>query len=696
MVRPYEGAISVDNNGEFSLALPAEKNLSLLITAPNFATQVITVYSPSEGGITKINATLIKVNNEIIISDEGITTYVADTGATVTFDKADFVDDNNNAIIGDIQLTITPIDVSKPATMPAFPGSFSGLAQGDSEPSEIISLGAVEYNFTQNGSPVNLALGKTAEILLPIYVNTYQDATSMTIGDVIPLWSLNEDTGIWLQEGHGEIVAPNNSTTGFAMRAVVSHFTWWNASIIAQPAYLEITVLGESSGNATITGQAELPWGLTNVVIDIGGTSDRLPIPSNTEVCFLAYLSYDSGDYSIYEKVCTTASLGQVIAITLKEQSGDELDVITNPIGDTPDVLNVYTAVNEAIPISIAPLTAESFIDYQLNGALPPGLSLVIPNLTAYIVGTPTTTGTYPFTITATDNDGGEDIIEFQYFVQEANSSINLSFNDAEKIGLTLGLFSGTATINWNDGSELEIIHHANTQTYTSFVGASYTEIYHEYDFPRTGSISIEFSDGHEAVRTIGSTNYSAAYNHFNFDVFELSKLSHLLQINFDSTNALTGDIAAINNTVKSLTIKGDSSSLMIDIDNLPGDLVYLDLPKHSNVTGNLSDLPRQLESLFIGGPNTVSGDISLLPTGLDNVYLTGENTVSGDISSLPSAISSLYLSGLNTVNGNINTLPAGLRLYLYGENTVTGDIGLIPEGIFTELEAKNFTIYTN
>lgn len=57
------------------------------------------------------------------------------------------------------------------------------------------------------------------------------------MGDKYPLWSLNEKTGKWVQEGEGTVVASSASPTGLALRVEVTHFSWWNHDDFDGPPY---------------------------------------------------------------------------------------------------------------------------------------------------------------------------------------------------------------------------------------------------------------------------------------------------------------------------------------------------------------------------------------------------------------------------------------------------------------------------
>ena len=53
-------------------------------------------------------------------------------------------------------------------------------------------------------------------------------------GSTFPLWSLNERTGGWTEEGVGTVIA-GTTPSDLSLRAEVSHFTWWNHDQFVNP-----------------------------------------------------------------------------------------------------------------------------------------------------------------------------------------------------------------------------------------------------------------------------------------------------------------------------------------------------------------------------------------------------------------------------------------------------------------------------
>jgi hypothetical protein len=156
-------------------------------------------------------------------------------GAKLTLPAGALVDGTGKSVSGSVNVNLTSIDVTDSGKVALFPGAFEGvLPSGNSSP--IVSFGTTEYALSQAGARLQLASGKTASIEIPIFASLNLDGSSLKIGDTQPLWSLDEKTGIWIQEGTGTVVASSASPSGLALRATVAHFSWWNADLGFDPS----------------------------------------------------------------------------------------------------------------------------------------------------------------------------------------------------------------------------------------------------------------------------------------------------------------------------------------------------------------------------------------------------------------------------------------------------------------------------
>lgn len=447
---------TTDANGLFNLELKADAEHALKFTANGYATQVIPAKSPTENGTINLDITMIARGSTQTFSASSDTTLTGSDGASVAVTANSFVDSNGDLVDGDIQLTITPVDVSSSATLGAFPGEFAGI-QTDTTETPIISLGVVEYKFTKDGEELQLdqANGATADILIPIYIPTYQDGSSINIGDEIPLWSLNETTGIWLQEGTGLVVASADSPTGLAMQATVSHFTWWNCDVSMNAGSANVTVTGSSAGTATIQATAaacNIGWRPTTVetVINIGQTASNLSVPSSCEVCYSAKLTYASGETANTNTQCASADPSGSVNISLLIPNPGPLAIAAN---GTEDSISVNGVVGFAIDrVQLASLTAEDSVTYSIvsTQTLPAGLSInPISATQAEIVGIPTEGGSFTVEIQGIDATGSEsDVVTVNYsIVDPSTTSAPLFAND---------LIYFTLDPNFDDNFELE------------------------------------------------------------------------------------------------------------------------------------------------------------------------------------------------------------------------------------------------
>ncbi|WP_337867323.1 PKD domain-containing protein [Meiothermus sp.] len=155
-------------------------------------------------------------------------------GAKLTLPAGALVDGSGNPVSGAVQVNISPVDVG--TNLEAFPGRFQGVGPTGQQ-GFILSYGTVEYALSKGGQPLNVAPGKSAVIEIPVYTSLNRDGSQVKVGDKYPLWSLNEKTGKWVQEGEGTVVASSASPTGLALRGEVTHFSWWNHDQFDGPPY---------------------------------------------------------------------------------------------------------------------------------------------------------------------------------------------------------------------------------------------------------------------------------------------------------------------------------------------------------------------------------------------------------------------------------------------------------------------------
>jgi len=201
--------------------LPSGVPIIMQLTKPGYATQTVRITPDEESEENFFTAAMIPLEQSVTVSAiENGTNISGKFGTRVSLPVDALVDANGELVTGDVDLTMTPLDVSSNEIF-AFPGGFEGV-RPDGEQGNIISFGVADFTFTQNGETLQMMPGKSAEIEIPV------TNPEVEVGDVIPLWTLDEDTGLWIEEGAGEIIISASSPSGLAMLAETGHFSWKN------------------------------------------------------------------------------------------------------------------------------------------------------------------------------------------------------------------------------------------------------------------------------------------------------------------------------------------------------------------------------------------------------------------------------------------------------------------------------------
>jgi hypothetical protein len=228
-------AATTDGLGKASLTLDLGVPVVLKFAKSGFADQYLPVRFPSSAGA---DASL-----EVVMGPRDAPMTLADAaaggqlvgrdGASLALPANALVDRAGNPIIGAVQVALTPVDPTQPGGG-GFPGSFDGV-KTDGASTPLVSFGTVEFALSAGTQALQLAPGKTATISIPIQGAKQLDGSTLTPGAKTPLWSLDEASGVWVQEGEGTVVSAAGSPSGLALQAVVSHLSWWNSDMGFDP-----------------------------------------------------------------------------------------------------------------------------------------------------------------------------------------------------------------------------------------------------------------------------------------------------------------------------------------------------------------------------------------------------------------------------------------------------------------------------
>lgn len=153
-------------------------------------------------------------------------------------------DANGNVLSGNVSTQITSFDPTNRAAVPNFPGGFS-VNTNTTGNGAFISAGFAAINMRVNGvevetfsQPVSIQIGINPQVINPVTGNPVRS------GDVIPVWSYDENTGVWKFEGNHTVNSKINSSGDqefFIKKDDVTHLSWynldwfWNSCQLAAP-----------------------------------------------------------------------------------------------------------------------------------------------------------------------------------------------------------------------------------------------------------------------------------------------------------------------------------------------------------------------------------------------------------------------------------------------------------------------------
>src|SRR5688572_4306084 len=209
---------TTDSKGYFRIAdAQLDKNASLVTAVKDGYFKAFRSFSATTG-VNQVMIQLIKKANAGVIK--------ADAGGQVTLANGSVISLPANGIVksgsaynGNVNIYATYIDPVAAEIGQRMPGSFMANDKNNNRVT-LSSYGmlAVELE-SPAGEKLQIANSSTAMLTIPVPASIQASAPS-----TIPLWYLDEQTGIWKEEGTA--VKNGNAYTG-----AVKHFSYWNADV---------------------------------------------------------------------------------------------------------------------------------------------------------------------------------------------------------------------------------------------------------------------------------------------------------------------------------------------------------------------------------------------------------------------------------------------------------------------------------
>ncbi|MGB8014037.1 MAG: carboxypeptidase-like regulatory domain-containing protein [Terriglobales bacterium] len=139
----------------------------------------------------------------------------------VQIDANSIVDQNGNPASATVNVDVHGYDMTVPDPIP---GDNAALDKNGKSVT-MMTLGAINVDLSDaSGNTYNLAPGKTARISIPVNTSLLSGGTPPA---TIPLWSFNEQTGVWQQEATATYDSGAQAYVGN-----VPHFSAWNADAV--------------------------------------------------------------------------------------------------------------------------------------------------------------------------------------------------------------------------------------------------------------------------------------------------------------------------------------------------------------------------------------------------------------------------------------------------------------------------------
>jgi len=224
--QPVNGAVvnagtastTTDINGSFRFSnVSLNKNAGFVkVTKDGFFEGGRTIVV-NAGVVNYVSMQLIKKTVSGTVSGSSGGSVTVQGGGSVVFTGNSFVNTSGkSAYAGTVSVSTYFLNPSAPNFTEIMPGTLRGINAGNEETGlQSFGMVAVELNGA-GGEKLQLAAGKTATLTFPIPAALLVQAPA-----TIPLWTFNDTTGLWKEEGIATKQGSNYVGT-------VSHFSFWN------------------------------------------------------------------------------------------------------------------------------------------------------------------------------------------------------------------------------------------------------------------------------------------------------------------------------------------------------------------------------------------------------------------------------------------------------------------------------------
>lgn len=295
---PVSGAVvtagsastTTDINGDFSISLASlDKNTGYIKVDKSDYFPGSRTIMVNAGALHYITVQLIKKKVSGTVSGSTGGNITVQGGGSIVFTGNSFVNTaDNSAYTGTVSVSTSFLNPSADNFDDIMPGALRGITTTNEE-TGLQSFGMMAVELTgASGEKLQLATGKTAALTFPITPELQAEAPA-----TIPLWSFNDTTGLWKEEG----VATKQ---GNYYVGTVGHFSTWNCDY--PYGYVNFRVrIKDENGIPVYKARVVLRAITTNYASEHTDSTGRVScgIPTNRK---LQLLVYDKCKTVIYNK----------------------------------------------------------------------------------------------------------------------------------------------------------------------------------------------------------------------------------------------------------------------------------------------------------------------------------------------------------------------------------------------------------
>jgi hypothetical protein len=255
------GTFELTIHGEPEGFNPVSKTFVITKNGPNEHLITLVDYSqPASGTASIISSVDLNANGSIPLTKIEIpaTTETPLKSEISIKDGTTFLNTKGDTVKGgSLKTDIIYFSAGTESSLNAFPGGFNPEnIQGASGPLEgggaFTTAGFFSINMKIGDNDIT-SFSKPVEIKSEISDNIINPETGNAVveGDVIPIWSLQEETGEWVFGGNATII--KNASNKLEAKFEVNHLTAWNIDWYATPCKNKLNVTFNLTGSTTPT-----------------------------------------------------------------------------------------------------------------------------------------------------------------------------------------------------------------------------------------------------------------------------------------------------------------------------------------------------------------------------------------------------------------------------------------------------------